>query len=46
MAEESSYSWCVVGIVLYWSNAVGRLLSGIFESRTESVVGKQQDEQY
>ena len=46
LAEESSYSWCVVGIVLYWSNAVGRLLSGIFERRTESVVKKRQYEQY
>ena len=31
----------IVGIVLYWSNAVGRLLSGIFESAQRSVVGKQ-----
>jgi hypothetical protein len=41
MAEESSYSWCVVGIVLYWSNGCGRLRAAIFESAQRSVVGKQ-----
>jgi hypothetical protein len=46
LAEESSYSWSIVGIVLYWNNAGGRLRAAIFESAQRSVVKKRQEEQY
>ena len=41
MAGRMADALPIVGIVLYWSNAIGRFRAAIFESAQRSVVGKQ-----